>query len=311
KASRLQKLQLKFPTLNVMSANFVENWSRLTHIELGYTYSDIFLYIFSKMQALLSCKVSILVGSDSQMQTGISTPTQINLPFLRTFQLVARCDFTRAAQQYNFPSLETLFLSSEGWDTLAQKFLISTTSLREFGIQPPRMPLGNELKTVLGLPALSELTHFTLGIKSPSSKWDIIGQPTLKGIASGRLIPHLHTLHLEGEVCHKMLIHLLVSKGFVSVGGPTIFPDVLESTTKPRREKASTSPAKSHAYSADPFRHVKIVNVGPNAVLRNDVNLRRIVDLVGSGCFVMEVPETERLMELDTRPEIGWEIGEW
>ncbi|TFK62524.1 hypothetical protein BDN72DRAFT_386136, partial [Pluteus cervinus] len=312
KAYCLRKLQLKFPAINIMNPTLVGDWSHLTHVEFGYIYYEVFLNIFSKMTALESCKVFL-----TELNPGNHTvimPAKIHLPFLHTLEILSTPgDFILPIDRCNLPNLQTLLITSDGWFSIVPPLLKTTTSLRELGIKPYHPPRRDTVKAVLGLPALSDLTHFSIEINSRYTKSDIIDQHTLKAIASGQLVPHLHTFHFEGRVPYKMLIHLLVNKGFVSTGdGSTIFPDVPDPVAKaPRKKKAAAMP---QVHVADPFQQVKICRC--KAELRSDPSLMRIVDLVGEDCFIMEVSEVDQwnLMHMGpmdvSGPGIGWEMSE-
>ncbi|TFK62380.1 hypothetical protein BDN72DRAFT_848746 [Pluteus cervinus] len=206
---------------------------------------------------------------------------------------------------FEFPNLKILSLTSTEWPSLTRTFFRTATSLSELHLKITGPFQRNVLQDILNNPVLSGLTHFSIRVRDTrflGPRMDTIDEETMNAIAEGGMLPQLHTLEFEGYMQLPSLVHLLVTKGFVSKTSNTddveeevIYPDVgQEQSGRP----AGGSPAV-------PFQKVKLYRCQPDFV--TDPVLVKIQELVGTDRFTMEASDVEQWERMN---QIDWNTDE-
>ncbi|TFK62516.1 hypothetical protein BDN72DRAFT_848577 [Pluteus cervinus] len=294
----LRKIKFVAPFSSLIIRNHTQlqlNWRHITHFETGSIPWRILLPILGHAKSLQYCKATLegqphqgLLFGGNAAQANQDPSPEINIPFLHTLDLTTSLGAPiQILENTQLPNLKVLTLTSEPWPDLARMLLKSVNSLSEFRLTFHGHMHEDTFKGIVSLPALSELTHLSIRKRAPNLIFGTISLDTLALIAQGHLMPHLHTFHFEGGVSSKLLINLLVTKGFISTDGSTIFPD-LEGSKKVGRGGGVGAP----------FQQVKLYGVA------RDPNFESIQEQVGSERFTMEFLETDKWRLLN---QIGWD----
>ncbi|TFK62379.1 hypothetical protein BDN72DRAFT_848745 [Pluteus cervinus] len=236
----------------------------------------------------------------------------INIPSLHTLHLdmgflpSMMHPITSYLENLEFPNLKVFSLSSMEWSSLAHS-LFGTTSLLELNIKIQGSLQHNILNRTLNNPVLSQLTHLSIRVRDRhflAPPTESIDGDTLKAIAEGQLIPQLHTFEFEGRLGYSSLIHLLVTKGFVSDGdtndlesASVIYPDI-----DVGYEQQLARPAEG---VVAPFQKVELYRCQPNFLM--DPALMKIQKLVGADRFMMKASDLDEWGRMN---QIDWNMDE-